>query len=72
MRFDGWDQDRWTMTGADGKPLLVLEVTDGLQEAAQAVIKLMYEEVVPEGASGLHLAKVGVWGETVHLPAPAC
>jgi hypothetical protein len=47
------------MTGADGKPMLVVGVEEDLLEAAQAVLKLMYEEVVPEGQTAVQLAKVG-------------
>jgi hypothetical protein len=47
------------MTGADGKTLLVVGVEEELMEAAQAVLRLMYEEVVPEGLTALQLAKVG-------------
>jgi hypothetical protein len=58
-RLEEWEGDPWTMRGADGKPeLLVVSMEDDLQEAAQAILKLMYEEAVPEGLTALQLAKV--------------
>jgi hypothetical protein len=57
-RLVAWDSDPWTMTGADGKPLLMVGVEEGLHEAAAAVLRLMYEEVVPDGTPALQLAKV--------------
>jgi hypothetical protein len=58
-RLEDWDEDPWSMTGADGTPLLVVGVEEGLTEAAQAVIKLMYEDVVPDNVSAIQLAQVG-------------
>jgi hypothetical protein len=59
-RLEDWCQDPWTVCKADGKPqLLVVGVEEDLQEAAQAILKLMYEEVVPDGLVALQLAKVG-------------
>jgi hypothetical protein len=46
------------MTGADGKPLLVVGVEEGLHEAAAAVVRVMYEEEVPDGTPALQIAKV--------------
>jgi hypothetical protein len=57
-RLEAWDEDPWTMTGGDGKPLLVVGVEEGLHEAAAAVVRVMYEEVVPDGTPALQLAKV--------------
>jgi hypothetical protein len=57
-RLDGWRDDFWSRTGTDGKPLLVVGVEEELTEAAQAVIKLMYEEAVPQGTTALQLAQV--------------
>jgi hypothetical protein len=57
-RLDSWDDDRWSLTAADGKPLLVAGVEEELHAAAQAVVRLMYEEVVPEGTAALQLAQV--------------
>jgi hypothetical protein len=48
------DNDR-----ADGKPMLVVSMEEDLQEAAQARLKLMYEETLPQGLTALQLAKVG-------------
>jgi hypothetical protein len=53
-----WDNDFWTMTGDVGKPLLVVGVEEGLHQAAAAVVRVMYEEVVPDGTPALQLAKV--------------
>jgi hypothetical protein len=58
-RLDSWDGDPWTIAGADGKLLLVVSVEEKLRQAAQAVIRLMYEEVVPASAGPLRLAEVG-------------
>jgi hypothetical protein len=58
-RLEDWDDDPWTMIGADGKPLLVVGMEEDQQEAAAAVIQLMYEEVVPDGTPALQLARVG-------------
>jgi hypothetical protein len=57
-RLEGWVSDPWTMTGADGKPLLVVGVEDEMVDTAQAVVKLIYEEHVPEGLGPVQLAKV--------------
>jgi hypothetical protein len=57
-RLEDWDSDPWTMAGEDGKPLLVVGLEEGLHEAAAAVVRVMYEEVVPDGTSALQLAKV--------------
>jgi hypothetical protein len=57
-RLDGWDNDPWTTSGADGKLLLVVSVEERLIPAAQAVIRLMYEEVVPASTGPLRLAEV--------------
>jgi hypothetical protein len=46
------------MTGGDGKPLVVVGVEEGLHEAAAAVVRVMYEEVVPDGTPALQLAQV--------------
>jgi hypothetical protein len=46
------------MAAPDGKLLLVVGVEEDLLEAAQAVVRLMYEEVVPASAGPLQLAKV--------------
>jgi hypothetical protein len=57
-RLEAWDEDPWSMTGDDGKPLLVMGLEEDLHEAAAAVVRLMYEEVVPDGTPALQLAKV--------------
>jgi hypothetical protein len=57
-RLDGWDNDPWTIAAADGKLLLVVGVEERLMQAAQAVIRLMYQEVVPASAGPLQLAEV--------------
>jgi hypothetical protein len=57
-RLEAWDADLWSLTGDDGKPLLVVGVEEGLHEAAAAVVRVMYEEVVPGGTPALQLAKV--------------
>jgi hypothetical protein len=46
------------MTGGDGKPLLVVGVEECLHEVAAAVLRLMYEEVVPDEKPALQLAQV--------------
>jgi hypothetical protein len=57
-RLDGWDSDPWTTARADGKLLLVVSVEEWLMEAAQAVIRLLYQEVVPASTGPLRLAEV--------------
>jgi hypothetical protein len=57
-RLEDWSEDPWTMTGGDGKPLLVVGVEEGLHKAAAAVVRVMYEEVVPDGTPALQLAQV--------------
>jgi hypothetical protein len=47
------------MTGGDGKAVLVVAMEREITEAAQAVIKLMYEGAVPRSVSAIQLAKVG-------------
>jgi hypothetical protein len=58
-RLEDWDSDPWTMTGADGKPLLVAGVEEPMWEAAQQVIQLMYEGVVPSELKPTQIAKAG-------------
>jgi hypothetical protein len=58
-RLEGWEDDPWSMAGPDGNPMLVVGVEEELLEAAEAVLKLMYEEVVPDGLTAVQLAKVG-------------
>jgi hypothetical protein len=58
LEEEGWDTDPWTMMGPDGKPLLVVGVEEELLEAAQAVVRFMYEKVKPATAGPLQLAKV--------------
>jgi hypothetical protein len=57
-RLEDWDSDPWTTTGGDGKLLLVVGVEEEMVEAATAVVKLMYEEHIPEGLDPVQLAKV--------------
>jgi hypothetical protein len=58
-RLEGWDLDPWTITRADGRPLLVVGVEEHLLEAAEDVIQLMYEGVVPTKLKPSQLAKAG-------------
>jgi hypothetical protein len=58
-RLEDWDNDTWTMMGSDGKPVLVVGMEQHQHEAAAAVVRLMYEEVVPDGTPVLQLARVG-------------
>jgi hypothetical protein len=56
---EGWEGDPWTIVGEDGKvQLLVVGVEEELTEAAQGIIKLMYEGAVPPGLGPVQLAKV--------------
>jgi hypothetical protein len=66
-RLDGWDDDPWTMTGADGKPLLVVGVREDQLQVAEALVRLMYEERVAYGTSALQLARVGVPNSLLEL-----
>jgi hypothetical protein len=57
-RLLGWDEDPLNRTDADGRQVLVVLVEQGLLEAAYAVLRLMYEEVVPPEMGLLDVAKV--------------
>jgi hypothetical protein len=65
-RLENWNSHPWTMTGADGKPLLVVGVEEEMVEAAAAVVRVMYEEEVPDGTPALQLAKVRAGGTALH------
>jgi hypothetical protein len=57
-RVTGWDDDPHTLRGKDGRPVLVVAVEPELTEAAQAVVRLMYDGMVAEGMSATQLAQV--------------
>jgi hypothetical protein len=59
-RLESWDDDPLNITEADRQQLLVVQVEEGMLEAAQSVIQLMYEEAVPTELDLVHIAKVGV------------
>jgi hypothetical protein len=59
-RLEDWHDDPWTMTGADGKPLLVVGVEEELMEAAAGVLKLVYADRRPTRMSATQLAQVGL------------
>jgi hypothetical protein len=56
----GWDDDPHTLRGKDGRPVLVVAVEPELTEAAQAVVRLMYEGPVAQGMGAKHLAQVSI------------
>jgi hypothetical protein len=53
-----WESDRWSQCGTDGKLVLVEECEEGEMDAAMAVVRLMYEAVLPPGLHALQVAQV--------------
>jgi hypothetical protein len=58
-RIRAYATDPWVMMGPDRKLVLVVGVEEDHTEAAQDLIKLIYEHAVPGSTSALKLAKVG-------------
>jgi hypothetical protein len=67
VKEENWDNDPCTMTGADGKLLLLVGVEEDLLGSAQAVVRLVYEEMVPTGLDPSGIAKVGTLASMVVL-----
>jgi L-asparaginase/Glu-tRNA(Gln) amidotransferase subunit D len=59
-RVTSWDDDPHTLRGKDGRPVLVVAVEPELTEAAQAVVRLMYDGVVAKGMGPQQLAQVSI------------
>jgi hypothetical protein len=57
-RLEGWDDDPLAGKDTGGRRLLVVQLEEDLIEAGQALLKLMYEEVVPQEVGLMEIAKV--------------